>query len=168
MQMDAWSVFSIVVVVVGFFGGIWYEHKQDGNIREWRMRDGYCGVYDPWAGICGAGRMLGVFCDWQQISLTVKSARYTNRFARNEQVMRTTVSACCFINESRQLHRVKREYKIKTSRAGLKKLTRLVLWIIQEEETSANIRVCEANLVNELWSERYIITPVSEFAKQIT
>ena len=27
MQMDGWSIVSIVLVVVGFFGGIWYEHK---------------------------------------------------------------------------------------------------------------------------------------------
>lgn len=27
MQMDVWSVISIVLVVVGFFGGIWYEHR---------------------------------------------------------------------------------------------------------------------------------------------
>lgn len=27
MQMDIWSVISIVFVVIGFFGGIWYEHK---------------------------------------------------------------------------------------------------------------------------------------------
>ncbi|MCI8774621.1 MAG: hypothetical protein HFI50_11970 [Lachnospiraceae bacterium] len=27
MQMDVWSVIVIVIVVVGFFGGIWYEHR---------------------------------------------------------------------------------------------------------------------------------------------
>lgn len=27
MNIDVWSVISIILVVVGFFGGIWYEHK---------------------------------------------------------------------------------------------------------------------------------------------
>lgn len=27
MQMDIWSVIAIAIVVIGFFGGIWYEHK---------------------------------------------------------------------------------------------------------------------------------------------
>ena len=27
MQMDVWSVISIGPVVVGFFGGVWYEHR---------------------------------------------------------------------------------------------------------------------------------------------
>lgn len=27
MHLDVWSIISIIVVVVGFFGGIWYEHK---------------------------------------------------------------------------------------------------------------------------------------------
>ncbi len=27
MQMDMWSIISIVLVIVGFFGGIWYEHR---------------------------------------------------------------------------------------------------------------------------------------------
>ncbi len=27
MQLDIWSVIAIVVVVIGFFGGIWYEHR---------------------------------------------------------------------------------------------------------------------------------------------
>lgn len=27
MQMDVWSVISIILVVIGFIGGIWYEHK---------------------------------------------------------------------------------------------------------------------------------------------
>lgn len=27
MQMDAWSIVSIILVVIGFFGGIWYEHR---------------------------------------------------------------------------------------------------------------------------------------------
>lgn len=27
MQMDVWSIITIVIVVIGFFGGIWYEHK---------------------------------------------------------------------------------------------------------------------------------------------
>ena len=29
MQMDMWSVIAIMIVVVGFFGGIWYEHRQE-------------------------------------------------------------------------------------------------------------------------------------------
>lgn len=24
MQLDAWSIITIVIVVIGFFGGIWY------------------------------------------------------------------------------------------------------------------------------------------------
>lgn len=27
MQMDIWSVIAIVIVVIGFFGGIWFEHR---------------------------------------------------------------------------------------------------------------------------------------------
>ena len=27
MQLDVWSVVSIILVVIGFFGGIWYEHR---------------------------------------------------------------------------------------------------------------------------------------------
>lgn len=27
MQMDVWSIITIIIVVIGFFGGIWYEHK---------------------------------------------------------------------------------------------------------------------------------------------
>ena len=27
MQMDVWSILTIIIVVIGFFGGIWYEHK---------------------------------------------------------------------------------------------------------------------------------------------
>lgn len=27
MQLGAWSIVTIVITVIGFFGGIWYEHK---------------------------------------------------------------------------------------------------------------------------------------------
>lgn len=27
MQLDVWSVIAIIIVVIGFFGGIWYEHR---------------------------------------------------------------------------------------------------------------------------------------------
>lgn len=27
MQMDIWSVIAIVIVVIGFLGGIWFEHR---------------------------------------------------------------------------------------------------------------------------------------------
>ncbi len=26
LQLDFWSILSIVLTIVGFFGGIWYEH----------------------------------------------------------------------------------------------------------------------------------------------
>lgn len=29
MQLDVWSVIVIIITVIGFFGGIWYEHKQE-------------------------------------------------------------------------------------------------------------------------------------------
>ena len=27
MHLDAWSIVTIIIVVIGFVGGIWYEHK---------------------------------------------------------------------------------------------------------------------------------------------
>lgn len=27
MQLDIWSIITIIIVVAGFFGGIWYEHR---------------------------------------------------------------------------------------------------------------------------------------------
>ncbi len=31
MQMDGWSIVSIILVAVGFLGGLWYEHREYGQ-----------------------------------------------------------------------------------------------------------------------------------------